>query len=41
VVQQVLYAGYESARTGCKVNLPFRPQGVKRPIDLWFAEHKG
>ncbi|MBN2475895.1 MAG: Gfo/Idh/MocA family oxidoreductase [Pirellulales bacterium] len=35
VVQEVLYAGYESARTGCKVALPFRPKGVQRPIDLW------
>ena len=35
VVQEVLYAGYESARTGRKVELPFRPRGVKRPIDLW------
>ena len=35
VVQEVLYAGYESARTGRKVELPFRPTGVKRPIDLW------
>jgi predicted dehydrogenase len=37
VVQEVLYAGYESARTGCKVELPFRPKGVKRPIDLWLG----
>jgi predicted dehydrogenase len=36
VVQEVLYAGYESARTGCKVELPFRPKGVKKPIDLWW-----
>lgn len=41
VVQEALYAGYESARTGCKVELPFRPKGVKRPIDLWFGEHEG
>jgi len=40
VVQEVLYAGYESARTGRKVELPFRPKGVKKPIDLWFGEHK-
>ncbi len=40
VVQEVLYAGYESARTGCKVELPFRPQGVKKPIDLWLGEHE-
>jgi len=41
VVQEVLYAGYESARTGQKVNLPFRPKGVKRPIDLWWAPAPG
>jgi len=39
VVQEVLYAGYESARTGCKVQLPFRPKGLKKPIDLWFGSH--
>ncbi len=38
VVQEVLYAGYESARTGRKVALPFRPTGVQRPIDLWRKE---
>ena len=37
LVQEVLYAGYESARTGRKVELPFRPAGVKRPIDLWLG----
>ena len=37
VVQEVLYAGYESARTGSKVELPFAPRGVKKPIDLWWA----
>lgn len=37
VVMEALYAGYESARTGRKVELPFRPRGVKRPIDLWRA----
>jgi myo-inositol 2-dehydrogenase/D-chiro-inositol 1-dehydrogenase len=36
VVQEVLCAGYESARTGRKVELPFCPTGVKRPIDLWL-----
>ena len=35
VVQEVIYAAYESARTGKKVPLPFRPAGVERPIDLW------
>ena len=36
VVQEVLYAGYESARRGANVELPFCPSGVKRPIDLWL-----
>jgi len=35
VVQEVLYAAYASAGLGCKVKLPFRPAGVKKPIDLW------
>jgi predicted dehydrogenase len=35
VVMEALLAGYESARTGAKVALPFRPKGVKKPIDLW------
>jgi predicted dehydrogenase len=35
-VQEVLCAGYQSAGIGGRVDLPFRPQGVKRPIDLWF-----
>ena len=36
IVQEVLYAGYQSAGTGRKVELPFRPEGVKTPIDLWL-----
>ena len=36
LVQEVLYAGYQSAGTGRKVGLPFRPEGVKTPIDLWL-----
>jgi predicted dehydrogenase len=35
-VQEVLYAGYQSAGLGAKVAMPFRPQGVQKPIDLWF-----
>jgi predicted dehydrogenase len=35
VVQEVLYAAYQSAGTGAKVALPFRPEGVKKPIELW------
>jgi len=37
LVQEVLYAGYQSAGLGKKIELPFRPEGVKRPIDLWFT----
>jgi predicted dehydrogenase len=40
LVQEVIYAAYQSARLGSKVKLPFRPQGVKKPIDLWWAEPK-
>lgn len=36
VVQEVLYAGYQSAGSGRKVELPFRPEGVKIPIELWL-----
>jgi myo-inositol 2-dehydrogenase / D-chiro-inositol 1-dehydrogenase len=35
VVQEVLYAAYASAGLGRKVELPFRPQGIAKPIDLW------
>ena len=36
VVQEALLAGYQSAGTGRKVELPFRPRNVKKPIDLWW-----
>lgn len=36
VVQEALLAGYQSAGSGRKVEFPFRPQGVEKPIDLWF-----
>ena len=36
VVLEALYAGYASAGRGAKVALPFRPQGVAKPIDLWL-----
>ena len=36
VVQEALYAGYKSAGTGCKIQLPLGADGSKRPIDLWF-----
>src|SRR5881398_3064129 len=35
VVQEVLYAAYASAGLGRKIPLPFRPQGIVKPIDLW------
>ncbi len=35
LVMEVLLAGYASAGRGCKVELPFRPAGVRLPIDLW------
>ena len=41
VVQEVLYAGYKSAGLGSKVQLPFRPEGVKAPIELWLNENQG
>ena len=36
LVQEVMLAGYQSAGAGRKVELPFRPTGVKKPIDLWY-----
>jgi predicted dehydrogenase len=36
-VLEALLAGYQSARIGAKVGLPFRPSGVKRPINLWLG----
>jgi predicted dehydrogenase len=35
VVMEVLCAAYASAGKGCKIQLPFRPAGVRHPIDLW------
>ena len=37
IVQEVLLAGYRSAKMGAKVRLPFRPTGIQRPIDLWLG----
>jgi len=33
-VLEVIFAAYESARTGAKVTLPFKTK-AKKPIDLW------
>ena len=35
VVQEVLYAAYASAGLGQKIEFPFRPKGIAKPIDLW------
>ncbi|HHV62751.1 MAG TPA: Gfo/Idh/MocA family oxidoreductase [Firmicutes bacterium] len=39
-VLEMIYAAYESARTGCKVALPFRPK-VSKPIDLYLDPVQG
>ncbi|HYK92251.1 MAG TPA: Gfo/Idh/MocA family oxidoreductase [Acidobacteriota bacterium] len=36
IVQEALYAGYASAGAGCRIKLPFRPEGVRLPVDLWL-----
>jgi myo-inositol 2-dehydrogenase / D-chiro-inositol 1-dehydrogenase len=36
-VLEMMYAAYESARTGAKVKLPFTPK-IAKPIDLWFGK---
>ena len=33
---EICYAAYESAATGRRVELPFRPRGVERAVDLWL-----
>lgn len=35
IVLEALFAGYESARTGKAVSLPFKPPRGKKPIELW------
>jgi predicted dehydrogenase len=35
-VLELIYAAYASAGMGKKVKLPFRPKGVKKPVDLWL-----
>ncbi len=39
VVQEVLYAAYASAGLGRKIEMPFRPAGIAKPIDLWKRPH--
>ena len=33
-VLEIIFAAYESARTGCKVSLPFKTT-ARKPHDLW------
>jgi len=35
-VLEIIFAAYESTRTGCKVALPFTPPEGKRPVELWL-----
>ena len=35
VVLEVIYAAYESAGLGRKIAMPFRPNGITKPIDRW------
>jgi myo-inositol 2-dehydrogenase/D-chiro-inositol 1-dehydrogenase len=41
VVQEILLAGYQAAGSGRRVDLPFTPAGVPKPIDLWFNPMEG
>jgi predicted dehydrogenase len=36
-VLELIYAAYASAGTGTKIELPFQPKGVKKPVDLWLG----
>lgn len=36
VVMEAMLAAYASAGDGRRVEMPFRPKGVKKPIDLWL-----
>jgi myo-inositol 2-dehydrogenase/D-chiro-inositol 1-dehydrogenase len=36
-VLKILYAAYESAGTGRRIDWPYQPRTVDKPIDLWLA----
>jgi predicted dehydrogenase len=36
VVLEIIYAAYESAGKGAKIALPYRPTGLRKPIDGWL-----
>ena len=35
---EISYGAYESAATGKRVELPFRPAGIERAVDLWLKQ---
>jgi myo-inositol 2-dehydrogenase / D-chiro-inositol 1-dehydrogenase len=41
VVLEALYAGYASAGTGRKIDLPFNAGTAKKPVDLWLKSKVG
>jgi predicted dehydrogenase len=36
-VLKIIYAAYESAGTGKRIDWPYAPRKVDKPIDLWFT----
>ncbi|HJY25707.1 MAG TPA: Gfo/Idh/MocA family oxidoreductase [Actinomycetes bacterium] len=40
VAQELLFAGYQSAGLGQRVELPFDPGDAAKPIDLWFSPRR-
>ena len=40
LVLEAIYAAYASAGSGRSIALPFRPRGVKAPIDLWRSNRE-
>ena len=37
-VLKIIYAAYQSAREGRKIEWPYEPPAVDKPIDLWKPE---
>ena len=36
-VLEIMHASYQSAAAGISVELPFKPRGIKYPVDLWLG----
>jgi myo-inositol 2-dehydrogenase / D-chiro-inositol 1-dehydrogenase len=36
-VLKIIMAAYESAGTGRRIEWPYEPVGVGKPVDLWFG----